>query len=121
VNHVVQAKTMVEFELQPQHIISKSDKPTLSFEFPPDVQINGDNCRLESVGMSDSPKLDGAHCRRRMQTITVFDFLAEDYIPDDKRTIQIVVGEVINPLTTFQVDGFKVTISAMDKYAIDEY
>jgi hypothetical protein len=38
--NVVQAQTLVRFELRPQHIIRKNDNPELIIEFPPQVQIS---------------------------------------------------------------------------------
>ena len=35
--------------------------------------------------------------------------------------IYLTIGEVINPISTFKVDGMKVTINAQGLYAIDQY
>lgn len=44
-----------------------------------------------------------------------------DYIPDTGNIIYVTIGEIVNPISTYQVDGMKLTFFAQGKYAIDEY
>ena len=63
-NNVVSAQTMIAFEIQPKHIIYKSDSPQMVVEFPSDVQISSAQCKVEMVGMTDSTGSIAPICTR---------------------------------------------------------
>jgi len=60
-------------------------------------------------------------CSRFQQSLTVKNFLPDDYFPEENRIIYFTLGKVTNPESTYAVDGLKITIYAEGKYAIDEF
>jgi hypothetical protein len=62
--------------------------------------------------MTDTVATKTPICTRFQQTVTIKNFLSEDYYPFIGKTIFLTIGDVTNPTSTYQVDGLKITIAA---------
>lgn len=98
-------------------------------EFPPDVQITSPACNVLAVGINlngDVEKINTASCVRKLQQFIVTTTLIDDYIPlpagsTQDQFIFLDIGQVENPISTYQVQGLRITIASEGLYAIDEY